>query len=90
MPQLALPFAASLLALASAGSSLVSNVIPRRDGVTGAILDLHDGTTLKVGDTFYWVGASYGGCTEQSSGCASLDVGACGFELNHTVVVVRC
>ena len=79
--------AASLLALASAGSSVVSNVLPRRDAATGAILDIHDGTTLKIGDTFYWVGASYGGCLEQPSGCASLDVGACGFQLNHSVSV---
>lgn len=69
----------------SRGSSVISNVAPRVDSATGAILDLHDGTTLRVGDTFWWYGASYGGCKEQSSGCASLDVGACGFQLNHTV-----
>lgn len=68
-----------------AGSSNVSNVAPRVDAATGAILDIHDGTTLRVGDLFWWWGASYGGCKEQSSGCASLDVGACGFQLNHTV-----
>lgn len=67
------------------GSSTVSNVIPRVDAATGEILDLHDGVTLRVGGVFWWYGASYGGCTEQSSGCASLDVGACGFQLNHTV-----
>lgn len=79
--------AVSLLALAGAGSSVVSNVLPRRDMSTQEILDIHDGTTLKIGNTFYWVGAAYGGCTEQVSGCASLDVGACGFNLNHSVNV---
>ena len=66
------------------GSSVLSNIAPRLD-VNGNILDLHDGTTIRVNDTFWWYGASYGGCKEQSSGCASLDVGACGFQLNHTV-----
>lgn len=81
--------AAALLASAVAGgfrgSSTVSNVLPRRDAATSQILDIHDGVTLRVGDTFWWYGASYGGCVEQRSGCASLDVGACGFNLNHTV-----
>ena len=76
-----------LLAPAGAGSSVVSNVLPRRDAASNEILDIHDGTTLKIGDVFYWVGASYGGCTEQATGCASLDVGACGFNLNHSVSV---
>jgi hypothetical protein len=67
------------------GSSTVSNVLPRVNASTGAILDIHDGTTLRVGDVFWWYGASYGGCTEQSSGCASIEVGACGFQLNHSV-----
>lgn len=72
-------------AFRQAGASNVSNVLPRVDAATGAILDIHDGTTIKVGDTFWWYGASYGGCREQADGCASLDVGACGFQLNHTV-----
>ena len=76
---------ASSLALCLGGLSNISNVAPRVDAATGEILDIHDGTTLRVGDVFWWYGASYGGCTEQSSGCASLDVGACGFQLNHTV-----
>ena len=67
------------------GSSNVSNILPRVDASTGAILDIHDGTTLRVGNVFYWYGASYGGCTEQASGCASIAVGECGFQLNHTV-----
>lgn len=81
---------AAVLALVSsspvlAGSSVVSNVNPRVDSLTGQILDIHDGTTIRINDTFYWYGAGYGGCIEQSSGCASLQVGACGFQLNHTV-----
>ena len=52
----AAPRAAGLLR----GSSTVSNVLPRVDAATGAILDLHDGNTLRVGDTFWWFGASYG------------------------------
>ena len=67
------------------GASTISNVLPRVDAATGQILDIHDGVTLRVGDVFWWYGASYGGCKEQRSGCASLDVGACGFNLNHTV-----
>jgi len=63
----------------------VSNVAPRVDAATGLTLDIHDGTTLRVGDVFWWYGASYGGCTEQAGGCDSVDVGACGFQLNHTV-----
>jgi len=67
------------------GSSTVSNVLPRVDAATGATLDIHDGTTLRIGDVFWWFGASYGGCTEQAGGCDSVAVGACGFQLNHTV-----
>jgi hypothetical protein len=78
---LLLLFAAPTLQIASN----VSNVLPRVDNATGAILDIHDGQTLRVGDTFWWYGASYGGCTEQAGGCDSLDVGACGFQLNHSV-----
>jgi hypothetical protein len=67
------------------GTALVSNSEPRRDAATGAILDLHDGVTLRVNDTFYWYGAGYGGCKEMATGCASIAVGACGFNLNHSV-----
>ena len=77
--------AAIAAAPATAASSNVSNVQPRVDAATGAILDIHDGVTLRVGATFWWFGASYGGCTEQAGGCDSLDVGACGFQLNHSV-----
>ena len=81
--------AATLLLLlppcARAASSIVSNAAPRVDAATGQILDIHDGTTIRVGDTFYWFGASYGGCTEMATGCASIAVGNCGFQLNHTV-----
>jgi hypothetical protein len=62
----------------------VSNVVPRTD-VNGNIMDIHDGTTIRIGDTFFWYGAGYGNCTEMSSGCASIAVGACGFNLDHQV-----
>jgi len=66
--------------------SVVSNAAPRRDATTGAILDIHDGTTIRGDDgTFYWYGASYGSCVEQPSGCASVKLGACGFNANHSV-----
>jgi hypothetical protein len=84
MAKLPLLCAAALTARVAGFSSTVSNVKPRVDA-SGAILDVHDGTTLRVGNTFYFYGASYGGCKEQPSGCSSLDVGACGFNLNHTV-----
>ena len=71
------------------GSSNVSNVLPRVDAATGAILDIHDGTTLRVDNTFWWFGASYGGCVEQAGGCDSIEVGACGFNLNHSVSVAH-
>jgi hypothetical protein len=80
--------AAALAAFAAASSlaasSVVSNVAPRVDQ-DGNILDIHDGTTIRVNDTFYWFGASYGSCVEQASGCATIAVGACGFNLNHSV-----
>ena len=73
------------VALSRAASSVVSNVDPRRDAASGEILDIHDGNTLRIGDTFFWYGAGYGGCTEQASGCASTKVGACGFQVTHVV-----
>lgn len=69
----------------NSASSVVSNAVPRVDSATGQILDIHDGVTVRVGNTFYWWGASYGGCTEMATGCASIQVGNCGFNLNHTV-----
>jgi beta-xylosidase len=66
-------------------TSIVSNVVPRIDKNTGQILDIHDGTTIRIGNTFYFYGASYGGCVEQATGCASINVGECGFQMNHTV-----
>ena len=74
----------SLLAVDSF-TSIVSNTLPRVDAATGEILDIHDGSTIRIGDTFYWYGASYGSCVEMSSGCASVKLGACGFNANHTV-----
>jgi hypothetical protein len=83
----ALLLAAPAAAAAAAASSVVSNTAPRVDATTGAILDIHDGVTIRVGDTFYWYGASYGGCVEQPTGCASIAVGKCGFNLNHSVAL---
>ena len=77
--------AAAAAALAHGASSVVSNVLPRVDAATGETLDIHDGTTIAIDGIFYWYGASYGSCTEMASGCATVEVGACGFNLNHTV-----
>lgn len=60
-------------------------MLPHTDAATGQILDIHDGNTLLINGTFFWYGAGYGPCQEMSSGCASITVGACGFNLNHTV-----
>eukprot|EP00048_Salpingoeca_helianthica_P016498 m.232632 g.232632 ORF g.232632 m.232632 type:complete len:352 (+) comp18801_c0_seq1:403-1458(+) len=79
--------AGALPARVEGGKSIVSNVIPRTDFQTGKILDIHDGNTLRVGDTFFWYGAGYGECTEMATGCASAALGSCGFNLNHTVNV---
>ena len=79
--------AASLAPLSGAAQSVVSNTAPKVDAATGAILDVHDGNTLRIGDTFYWFGASYQECTEPpgNGGCDGARVGSCGFNLNHTV-----
>jgi len=79
--------AASLAPLSGAAQSVVSNTAPKVDAATGAILDIHDGNTLRIGDTFYWFGASYQECTEPpgNGGCDGARVGSCGFNLNHTV-----
>lgn len=70
---------------AYAASSTVSNSQPRVDVGTGQILDIHDGNTIRIGNQFFWYGAGYGNCTEMATGCASVQVGSCGFNLNHTV-----
>lgn len=74
-----------LATVANSSISIVSNIAPRTDAATGQILDLHDGNTIRINDNFYWYGAGYGPCTEMATGCASVKVGACGFNLNHTV-----
>jgi len=66
-------------------SSTVSNIVPRRDSQTSQIMDIHDGNTIRIGNTFFWYGAGYGDCEEMATGCASIAVGSCGFNLNHTV-----
>ena len=50
--------------LSGAAQSVVSNTAPKVNAATGAILDIHDGNTLRIGDTFYWYGASYQECAE--------------------------
>jgi hypothetical protein len=42
--------AASLVPLSGAAQSVVSNTATKVDAATGAILDIHDGNTLRVGD----------------------------------------
>jgi hypothetical protein len=74
-----------LPSVALAASSVIRNNVPRVDSVTGQILDIHDGQTIRINDTFFMYGASYGGCQEMATGCATVEVGACGFNLNHTV-----
>jgi hypothetical protein len=66
-------------------TSIVSNVLPHRDSSTGNIMDIHDGNTIRIGDQFFWFGAGYGECVEMATGCASIALGSCGFNLNHTV-----
>jgi len=66
------------------GTAAVSNINPHRDQ-NGNILDVHDGNTIRIGDTFFWYGSGYGDCHEMSTGCESTAVGSCGFNLNHTV-----
>jgi hypothetical protein len=64
----------------------ISNVIPRRD-LDNAILDAHDSKILSYNGLYHWFAASYGNCTEPSgsNGCASVSVGACGFQTDHNV-----
>ena len=78
--------AASLLLAASAAPVTISNVVPRRDS-DNAILDAHDSKLLKIDGLYHWFAASYGNCTEPAggSGCASVSVGACGFQTDHNV-----
>jgi len=77
-------FLSEILCKSPSKTAVVSNILPKRDQ-SGAIMDIHDGNTIRVGDTFFWYGAGYGPCTEMSTGCASLAVGSCGFNTNHTV-----
>lgn len=69
----------------TSSSVTVSNLVPKIDSLTGEILDIHDGNTLLIDGVFYWFGASYGYCKEMQSGCETIAVGSCGFNLNHTV-----
>lgn len=70
------------------GTANVSNVKPRVDVVTGNIMDMHDGTTIRINGTFYWYGAGYGPCHELATGCGSGgQVGTCGFQVDHVVNV---
>jgi beta-xylosidase len=64
----------------------ISNVVPRRD-TNGNIMDAHDGNVLLYDGLYYYFGPSYGLCKEPPgpSGCASIQPGSCGFQLNHNV-----
>ena len=64
----------------------ISNVVPRRD-TDGAILDAHDSKVVLKDGIYHWFAASYGNCTEPkgNSGCASVAIGACGFQTDHNV-----
>ena len=66
----------------------ISNVIPRRD-TDNAILDAHDSKMIYFNNLYHWFAASYGNCTEPAgnSGCASVSVGACGFQTDHNVTL---
>jgi beta-xylosidase len=81
-------FFVSLLAASRASPVVISNVSPRRD-TAGAILDAHDSKIVLVGGVYHWFAASYGNCTEPAgnSGCASVAIGACGFQTNHNVTL---
>ena len=79
---------AALLGLAAAHNVTISNVVPRRDA-DGAILDAHDSKLLFRNGRYEWFAASYGNCTEPpgGNGCASVSIGACGFQTNHNVTL---
>jgi len=66
----------------------ISNIIPRRD-TDNAILDAHDSKMIYYNNLYHWYAASYGNCTEPAgnSGCASVSVGACGFQTDHNVTL---
>ena len=66
----------------------LSNVEPIRD-VEGSILAGADGNTARWADGLYWLYAlDYGACAEQLPNlCANQTKGACGFSLNHSVMV---
>jgi hypothetical protein len=78
-------FFVAFIPSALCGIAQVSNKHPRVDAETGKILNIHDGTTIRVGDTFFWYGSGYGECHEQPTGCSNITAGQCGFQLNHTV-----
>ena len=85
-PAIAALAAALLLGAAAARPVNISNVVPRRD-TDGAVLDAHDSKVIFFGGRYLWFAASYGNCTEPQgdSGCASVSVGACGFQTDHNV-----
>ena len=74
--------------VATAATSNISNALPRRD-TSGTIMDSHDGSTFYDPNSKQYLsfGASYGLCKEPAgdTGCAPVQVNACGFQLNHNV-----
>jgi len=69
----------------------ISNVKPRLEANTGAILDAHDSKINfdPSSNQFLWFAASYGNCKEPDgpTGCAGLGVGKCGFQTDHNVTL---
>ena len=65
----------------------IDNTQSRRDAVTGALLDAHDGSLLRVNGTWYWWAMGYGDCDQRHShGCDGVyGIGDCGFRDNHTI-----
>lgn len=62
----------------------ISNIKPIMD-TRGNIVSLSDGNIIKHKEEYLWFGLQYGDC--QPQGCKNETVGACGFGLNHTLVV---
>lgn len=73
----------------------IDNTAPRRD-VTGALMDVHDGTIVqwKEGELFYWYGIGYKDCEFEwipfpPQYCKGVwqPFGGCGFRTDHSLSV---
>ena len=73
------------LYLGDAAVVTISNVLPRRDAA-GALMDLHDGTILRINGTYYYWGMGYGLCNVTKSGCDGLWYPPhCGYRTTHAL-----